>query len=179
MRAISLVAAAALVGCASANTAPGASNSGTARVSSGQGEQVISTGAVPIAGKSTIAAPLDKLWSALPAAYQSISIPLTTIEAQDHLLGNRGLQLRRRLGDVPLSRYIDCGTAQGGASANSYDVNLSVITQLAAADATHTDVTTTVDAVAKPVLFTGEYVHCGTTGNLEAWISKLLEATAK
>jgi hypothetical protein len=175
MRAFALVGVAALFACASSNTAPGASNSGVARVTTGgDGMHAISTGAEPIAGKSVVAAPIDKIWGKLPGAYQFLSIPLTTIEPSEHLIGNRGLQLHRDLGGVKLSRYLDCGSTQGAPSADSYDVNLSVITQLEPIDSTHTAVVTTIDAVAKPVLFVGEYVHCGTTGSIESKISKVL-----
>jgi hypothetical protein len=179
MRAITLLGVAGLIGCASSNTAPGTSPSGNVRVRGVEGVEVLSTGGVPIAGKSTIAVPLAKVWTSLPDAYQSLSIPLTAVEPQDHLLGNRGMQIRRRLGNAPLSRFINCGSAQGEESANSYAINLSVITQLEERDSTHTTVTTTVDAVGKPVLFSGEEVRCATTGALETWISKLLAGTAQ
>jgi hypothetical protein len=174
MRVVALGFTAVLFACASSNTAPGTSPSGNVRVRSAEGVEVLSTGGVPIAGKSTVEVPIEKAWAALPDAYQSLSIPLTTLEPSDHLLGNRGLQIRRRLGNAPLSRYINCGSAQGEESANSYAINLSVITQLDAPDATHTNVTTTVDAVGRPVLFSGEDVHCASTGAIETWISKLL-----
>jgi hypothetical protein len=179
MRVVAVTVVAASLACASSNTAPGTSPSADVMVQGVQGVDVLSTGGVPIAGKSTVKVPFDKAWSMLPDAYASLSIPLTTLEPQDHLLGNRGLQVRRRLGNTPLSRYINCGSAQGEESANSYAINLSVITQLQPADSGRTKVTTTVDAVGKPVLFSGEDVHCATTGAIETWISKLLAGTAK
>jgi hypothetical protein len=179
MRVIILIAIASGVACASSNTAPGAANTGIARVTSGQGAQAISTGAAPIAGASTVAAPLDKLWRALPAVYDSIAIPLSTLDAASRMAGNRGLQARRELGGVSLGKYLDCGYAQGRPSADFYDVNLSVVTQLRPEDSTHTTVITTVDAVARPVLFSGEYLHCGTRGLIESRISSLLEAAGR
>ena len=179
MRGVALaLCAAALVGCASSGaskTAPGAANSGIARVSGG----AVSTGAIPIAGASTVAGSLDKLWAALPAVYDSVGIPVSTVDAASHLIGNRGLQIRRELGGAPLSRYIDCGYAQGRPSADFYDVNLSVTTQLESQDSGTIRVVTTVDAVGRPVLFTGEYNHCGTKGALESKISSLLEAAGR
>lgn len=178
MRGIVLMTVAAAFGCASSNVAPGAVNAGVSRVSGSEGMQSISTGAVPIAGVSTLAAPIDKLWRTLPAVYDSIAIPLATIDPSSHMIGNRGLQIRRELGGVRLGKYIDCGYAQSRPSADFYDVNLSVTTQLQAVDSARTTVTTTVDAVARPVLFTGEYSHCATTGEIELRISKMLDAAA-
>ena len=53
--------------------------------------------------------------------------------------------------------------------------DISVTTQLQRQDSLTTTVITTVDAVARPVLFTGEYNHCGTRGELEARISNDLK----
>jgi hypothetical protein len=179
MRRIALLGAAALFGCASctgaSRTAPGSANAGVTRISGNEGMQSISTGSVPIAGTSVLAAPANKVWTELPGVYGSLSIPLSTVEPSNRLLGNRGLKLRRELGGVKLSRYIDCGEAQGWPSADSYDVNLSVITQLQAIDSANTRVITTVDAVARPVLFVGEYNHCETRGQIESRISSMLE----
>jgi len=130
---------------------------------------------VPIAGSSTIYAPIDRLWGLLPGVYDSVGIPLTVVDRSGYLLGNRGLQVRRQLHGVMLSKYIDCGYAQGRPSADFYDVNLSVTTQLQPQDSLTTTVITTVDAVARPVLFTGEYNHCGTRGELETRISNGLK----
>jgi len=55
---------------------------------------------------------------------------------------------------------------------------LSVVTQLAAVDSANTKVTTTVDAMARPVAFTGEYIRCATTGEIESRIANLLQAAA-
>ena len=178
MRAITVVGTVLIAGCASYGvyiTAPGAANTGVSRVSSSGGTEAISTGAVPIAGSSTVYVPIDRLWAILPAVYDSVGIPLTVVDRAGYMLGNRGLQVRRQLHGVALSKYIDCGYAQGRASADFYDVNLSVTTQLQRQDSLTTTVITTVDAVARPVLFTGEYNHCGTRGELEARISNDLK----
>jgi len=54
-----------------------------------------------------------------------------------------------------------------------------VVTQLAAVDAANTKVTTTVDAMARPVAFSGEYVRCATTGEIESRISDMLRAATR
>jgi hypothetical protein len=176
---LALIGISVTLGCASSNTAPGSAPSETSRIVVQGGLQNISTGAAPIAGESTVAASLSKVWAAVTAAYDSIGIAPTTVDAADHRFGNRGLQIRRQLAGVPLSRYVDCGSAQARPSADFYDVNLSVLTQLTPIDSTDTKVVTTVDAMARPVSFTGEYIRCATTGALEARISRLLEAATK
>jgi hypothetical protein len=181
MQRLYLLAAMAAFACASANTAPGSSGAGTARISGGAGDaamRAISTGSDPIAGETVVAAPARKLWNALPGVYDSLGIGIGTIDPPNMLIGNRGLQIRRELGKVRLSKYIDCGSAQARPSADFYDVNMSVVTQLVRADTANTKVVTTVDAMARPVSFTGEYIRCATTGEIESRISRLLEAAA-
>jgi hypothetical protein len=109
MRRLSLLGVFLVAACASSaasRTAPGAANSGVARVSSPGGNESISTGAVPIAGASTIYAPIDRLWGLLPAVYDSVGIPLTVVDRASYLLGNRGLQVRRQLRVVAIRKYI-------------------------------------------------------------------------
>ena len=178
MHKMALAVIAFAVGCASSNTAPGSAPTETARIIGQGGMQAISTGAAPIAGESLIAAPISKVWDAVPAVFDSLGIAPTTVDATEHMFGNRGLQIRRQLGGVLLSRYMDCGSPQARPSADFYDVNLSVITQLTAIDSASTRVLTTVDAMARPVAFSGEYVRCATTGEIEARISRRLEAAA-
>src|SRR6266699_1687633 len=162
MRGFLLIGIVALSGCASSNTAPGSGSAETARVVGSGGEgtvHAISTGSAPIAGASMISAPADKLWKALPEVYASLGIPRSVLDPSSRLIGNRGLQIRRQLGNVRLSKYLDCGAAQARPSADFYDVNLSVITQLAPVDSANTKVVTTVDAMARPVSFSGEYIR--------------------
>ena len=179
---LTLIGIAALFGCASSNTAPGTTPSETARVIGSTAEgamHAISTGSAPIAGESRIAAPVAKLWNAMPAIFDSLGIAPGTVDPAERLYGNRGLQIRRQLGGVRLSKYLACGSAQARPSADFYDVNLSVITQLAPVDSANTKVVTTVDAMARPVAFSGEYIRCATTGEIESRISSMLARAAQ
>jgi len=114
-----------------------------------------------------------QVWSMLVAAYDSIGIPVNVSNPPQGLLGNDGFKLRRRLKDVPLTRYLDCGSTQGGPSAESYEVMLAVKTQLLPVNGAIT-ATTMVDASARPVAISGNYVKCGSTGKLEARIGELI-----
>ena len=182
MRGFLLIGLVALCGCASSNTAPGSGSTETARVVGSGGEgtvHAISTGSAPIAGASTISASADKLWNALPAVYDSLGIARSVLDPSSRLIGNRGLQIRRQLGGVRLSKYIDCGSPQARPSADFYDINLAVVTQLQAIDAGNTRVVTTVDAMGRPVSFSGEYIRCATTGEIESRISSMLDSAAR
>ena len=118
----------------------------------------------------------SEVWSRLVAAYDSLGIPVNISNQSQGLLGNDGFKLRRRLKDVPLTRYLDCGSTQGGPSAETYEILLSVKTQLLPADGGFT-ATTLVDASGKPVALSGGYVKCGSTNRLETRIGELLGGT--
>ena len=86
--------------------------------------------------------------------------PLTTLEVKTHQMGNEGFKLRKTLGSTPLSRYIECGTTQIGPNAESYDVVLTLLTQLYPADGGSTSVTHTFEGSAKPVTYSQDYSRC-------------------
>jgi hypothetical protein len=125
----------------------------------------------------TVAAPVERIWVVLPTVYESLGIPVTERDATGHTFGARSLKARRRLGEAPLSRFLDCGSTQGGPSADTYEVLLTVMTQVtpgAAADSP--TVTVTVDGMGRPVFVSADYVHCGSTGVLEKRIFDALSA---
>jgi hypothetical protein len=122
----------------------------------------------------TVAAPAARVWEALPAVYDSLGLPITDRNVQARSIGTTSFKVRRRLGDAPLSRYLDCGDTQGSPSANSYEVVLTVATRLAPAASDSTAVSTTVSALARPVFVSGEYVNCGSTRALEKRFFDLL-----
>jgi hypothetical protein len=103
----------------------------------------------------------------LPAVYESLGIPVTDRDPAARTIGNTSYKVRRRLGDVPLSRYLDCGSTQGAPSADSYEILLSVNTRLQSATADSTTVSITVNAMGRPVFVSAEYVRCGSVGGLE------------
>ena len=120
--------------------------------------------------------PIDVVWRALPAAYDSLKIPLTTLDPKAHHLGNEGMKIRQRLGTVSLSKYIDCGQAQIGPSADSYDVYLNVTTTLNARSGAETEIATIVESAAKPLNFGQDYTRCTSKGTIENAISAIVAA---
>lgn len=109
----------------------------------------------------------DDVWGALPAVFAGLSIPIEERDVSARLVGNPSFKARRRLGDVPLGRYLDCGTTQGGPSADTYEIVMSVLTRVQAVGTDSAVVTTVVDGRGRPVAFSADYVSCGTRGELE------------
>ncbi len=122
----------------------------------------------------------DQVWKQLPAVYEELGIPITRLDSAQHVIGNEGLKLRRRLKDVPLSRLLDCGGGMGMSNADSYEVYLTVMTRLRPAADGGTQVETVVDASAKPVAFnTSASVACTSTGGLERRLHERLTERVK
>lgn len=170
MRRLAAISVILLSACTSSSQGPAVAPTPdqTLRIptSNASGGSTITIAQTESPSRRVIAAPAARIWDALPAVYQTLGLPITDRNAENHTIGTTSYKVRRRLGNVPLSRYIDCGSTQGSPSADSYEVLLTVATQLTPAGDT-TAVSTTVDALARPVFVSGEYINCGTTRALE------------
>jgi hypothetical protein len=175
----SILLSLAVLGCSStANVETGPAPETVRVVGSANPTGTIAMGVVSTpasARSSSFFSTPDAVWSVLPAAYESLGIPLSMTDASTRTLGNAGFNLRRRLGSVPLVRYIDCGSTQGGPSAETYDIRLVVNSVVRAGEAA-TTLSTTIEAMGKPVAFSGEYIRCSSTGVLETRIADAVKA---
>lgn len=163
---------AVLTGCASSST-----SSSTSRP-----ETVYAGGAAlrinPDNGATTkvLDSPLDRVWLRLPAAYDSVGVPLTLMDPRRHVMGNEGFKVRQTLAKRRLSGYFECGSTQVGPNADSYEVYLTVLTTLEADGPQRTKMTTAVTALAKPMQFAQEYSRCSSKSALESRISDIVTA---
>ena len=101
------------------------------------------------------------------AAYDVMGLEANLMSARDFIVGRQGLVLRRRLGDTRLSAFINCGNSLTGDNADSYEVTLTVITQVTPVDDGSSRLATRVDAGARPMGTSGNLVACSSTGRLE------------
>ena len=125
---------------------------------------------------ATVPYALAQVWSALPMVMDSLKVPIAKVDPTQHVFGNESFKVRQRLGKTSLSRYFDCGNTQIGPNADSYDVLMTVLVQLQPAGAAATTVSTTVQAMAKPVTFNQEYAQCSSKGELETRLLGFLKA---
>ncbi|HEX6051397.1 MAG TPA: hypothetical protein VFZ21_19090 [Gemmatimonadaceae bacterium] len=130
------------------------------------------------AARSSIAAPLETVWKSLPAAFDSLGIPVNAVDPAIKAFGNSGFELSRRLGGTSLSQYIDCGQTQAFPSADTYQIYLVVMVQLHPADAQTTSVATSVQASGKPMTVRGDYTRCSSRGVLEKRVADRIRAEA-
>jgi hypothetical protein len=177
MRVLVLPLLAVITGCASTTPGPTSSPTSTVRVM-GEGGGALTLTSSTMANVTTIPFSIDQVWRVLPAVYDSLSIPITTVEPSKHLVANEGFKLRQTLGKTPLSRYIDCGATQIGANADSYDVYMTIVTH-ADAGSEGTKLSTTLEAAAKPVSFSQAYSRCTSRGVLETRIADVLKALVR
>ena len=186
MRRLAVLAVAALsaaaTGCASSSSSdpipqPATVNATrTVRVSQPQGVTAITLVSAISPGVAQVAAPIDTVWRVMPAVYDSLGIAIDRLDHAQRVIGNPSFKVRRRLGGVPLTRFFDCGRAQGGPSAETYELTMTVLSELQSGTPGLTTATTTVRATARPVSFVGEGVVCSSTGKLEERIGDLIAA---
>jgi hypothetical protein len=150
------------------------STSGAQGVQGTTGLSEMTLNTTPNVGVVTMTAPLDQVWKALIGVYEDLAIPVTTLDERSRLIGNVQLKVRRRLGTVPLTKYIDCGATQGGLSAETYEVILSIQSQVQTLAPNTNRITTTFQSMARPVSVSSEYRTCASSGELEKSIGDLL-----
>lgn len=167
-----------LFGCASSGNAPATPPPPPQNIEAAPGTRLRVEGQAVVVG-GTVAAPVDSAWKAVLAVYQELGIEPSILITDSRTIGNQSLKLRRVLGGVPLSRYLNCGAGTGvGPNADYYKVEMSVVTYLSANTDAATDVRTRVDATATPVSVASNQVVCNSTGVLEQRIVKMLQERA-
>jgi hypothetical protein len=125
---------------------------------------------------ATVLAPLENAWAALPAAYAAVGLTgAGALDADRHIFGVGPVVLPRRLNNVPLSRFVDCGATQFVPNADSYAVRLQIVTRLTAEAAGVTRASTTVDGTARSREMSGNAITCTSTGELERRIAQALQ----
>ena len=118
----------------------------------------------------------DAVWKVLPSVFDSLAIPVNSIDPASKEIGNSALKIRSRLGKVYLSRYLECGSTQLGPNADSYDVVLTVMTKVTADGAAASSLGTTVQAQAKPATYNQGYNQCSSKGAIEKRLVDLVSS---
>ncbi|WP_325312513.1 hypothetical protein [Longimicrobium sp.] len=171
------MAVAALAGCASGGTGGGGSYQRTTTVLSvpnGQSSADVMFdaygGAAPVA--ATLAAGRDTVFAALEQAYQAVGVPVGMRDPARWTLGNRDLEISRRLGGTNLSEYFNCGAGVMGADiASTYRLQITITSTLTA-QGTGTRLETVAQANARQPGTSNPPVNCASTGRLEHEINR-------
>ena len=67
----------------------------------------------------------DSIFTALETVFKELKLPVESRNAKSTLLNNLNADISRRLGDVALSRYLDCGRGFSGSNADFYRITLA------------------------------------------------------
>jgi hypothetical protein len=178
MRVLRVLPLAVAAACSSTNTpVSSAPATQTVQISGGAGYSTkTKASAINDVHYDTIKTSIDRVWKTLPAVYAGLEIPIATFDSEKNLFGNAGMKVYRRLGQVPLTKLLDCGRTQIGPSADSYDIIMSVLTSLTRVDSARTIVATNVEATGRPMQYAGGETRCRTTGEVERQIALSLRA---
>jgi hypothetical protein len=182
-----LLLAAALLstaGCASGGgsgtaVAPAGPTTQTLSVAGGGEMRISAGGSGPVSHR--LEATADRVWRVMPAAFDSLGVPVTRLDAAQKVIGNEGFKIRQRLKNVNLSRYLDCGQTQIGPNADSYEVFMTLLVQVVpVANATGaSNLVTTFEASARPLTFSQGYSRCTTNATLERQLLAAVQAQLK
>ncbi|HVE78679.1 MAG TPA: hypothetical protein VNA89_07450 [Gemmatimonadaceae bacterium] len=140
------------------------------RVSEGYVRQVTNHGAEMY----QIGTPTATAWTALPSVLAHFDVAVDTLHPASRTAGNISLRVRRSLGKTRLSRILDCGSTAGIMRADTYTIDLSVVTQLRPANDGGTLVFTQVEGTGRAEGTGSIRIRCGSTGYLERAIAEAL-----
>ena len=127
----------------------------------------------------TIPHDAEMVFRVLPSLFDSLGVPVNTIDPARKLIGNSGFKIRQRLGKAVLSTLIDCGNTQIGPNADSYDVYMIITTSVSPAGTGSSRLSTLVEAQAKPITYNQGYNRCTTKGTLEQRLADLVTRRLK
>ncbi len=169
-----------LGGCASGRardsvTAPHVER--TTRIESAEGSVELRTTRSDPSNDFAVAGTLDQLWRVMPVVFAQLDMPVTMRVPDQRAMGNQAFRVRRQLGGVRLSRYLDCGNQMGMLNADTYEITLRLEIRLVQGSAdSQSRMFTVVEGTAKPLEVSGAPVNCTSTGKLE---KRLVEMAAE
>ncbi len=175
MRLLLATSLVALAACASGGSSLGSSDPGSQSIGSIGSTTRLSMNPGSAPNVNTLTFAPDRVWRILPAAFDSVSVPVTQIDPTQKIMGNAGFKIRQRLGSDRLSKFIDCGKTQIDQNADSYDVYIVLLVQVRPSG-TGTAITTSFEASARPLSFSQDYSRCTTNGALEARLLAAIKA---
>lgn len=175
MNRISLCFVTALSACATASGPVATREVSTVRV---QGVGAFDIRRDDQSTSTTVAFPLEQVWRAMPAVFDSLEVPVGRVDPVEHVFGNEGVRIRKRIGGEAISKYFDCGTTQIGPNADSYDVMLILLTTLRPGPANTTIITITAEASARPVARSQPYAGCSSRATLDVRLVGILKRQA-
>ena len=177
MKWMTVAVAAAAAGCAPAGTSPGPERDATVvsvASSAGSHDLAVRPRAEDVATFVNLDAAPERVWAVLDRAYTDSGIPVMLRDPDHWTMGNRDMEIARRLNGVALSHYFTCGnTSMGTEAADSYRLQLNVVSVVMKQGA-GSHVETYARALARQVGTSSPPLNCNSTGVLEKEIANRL-----
>ncbi len=117
----------------------------------------------------------DSVYPVLTAIYKELGIEIEVYDPPSGEIGNKSFSKTYRLGSTALHEFVGCGSTMTGPAADSYRVQMSLVTHLKGS-ANGTTAQTVLTARAADTGSSKGWVSCLTTGVLEARVNKALAA---
>ncbi len=123
-----------------------------------------------------ILAPRDSVWSALPAMWQALGIPVASIDRARGTLRSGRFRAPHSLGGKSLRELVDCGYSVTGPRADIWEVSMEIMTVVQPANSARTRIATQIISDARPRDGTStQGVSCGSLGELERTLAQRLQ----
>jgi hypothetical protein len=123
--------------------------------------------------KAPVPAPPNRVFDATKLVYAELGVPEGTHDPATGRIGNTDFWKQRRLGNEPLSSYLNCGDSFTGPLANTYRIYISLLSQVRPDGKGGSELETAFHAQAQNMEgSSGDRIACGSTGRLEERIRK-------
>ena len=141
----------------------------TSITAGGQGYGSVRYFEEPVVVREVVEAPFAEVWSALPQAYRQEGVEPDLIDPETRTIGVSRTEWVRRLGELRLSTFLDCGrTTTGSPLADHSRVQASIVSRITATDSASIEIAIRLEAIAFPFeAAAGRVQSCTTTGLLE------------
>jgi hypothetical protein len=118
----------------------------------------------------------DEAWAVLPGVYSELMIPVSVNDTRTKTIGNTGWKTRRSIGRVPAQRYLDCGSSGTLENAETYQLNLSIVTSVLPNPNGGAVISTAITGTGKnPITSSSAEVRCASKGDLELRIRDMVQ----
>jgi hypothetical protein len=148
--------------------------------STGSGVANLSRSAETIGVPIPVSANPDTVFAALVAVYKDLGVATPLLDPARRLAGNELFRARRRLGGVPMQSYVDCGGSPSQPNAETYDIEMGLVSYVTPSTGGNATITTTLSAAGNDPMFGKDrQMRCASTGELERRIATMVRDRLK
>lgn len=147
---------------------------GRVETSTGAGVVNLARSAETIGVPVSLKASPDTVFATLLAVYRELGIATTRLDRAQRVAGNDMFKARRRLAGVAMQTYADCGGKAGQPNAETFDMELGVVSQVTPTPQGSTIVTTLIAAGSDPMFGRDRQMRCVSTGEFERRIAAMV-----